>query len=109
MERATGIAGVHLRGVHLRLPGYGDGGPTLEIFQYDGQPDHLPPTVNRPGYGHLAFRVDDVRAARESVLAAGGRDYGEVVDVPVAGAGVVTFVYMADPEGNLIELQQWTH
>ena len=35
LDSATGINGAHLRGMHLRLPGYGEHGPTLEIFQYD--------------------------------------------------------------------------
>ena len=30
-ERGTGIPGAELRGVHLRLPGHGTEGPTLEI------------------------------------------------------------------------------
>ena len=34
MEAGTGLPGAHLRGMHLRLPGYGDAGPTLEIFNY---------------------------------------------------------------------------
>ena len=29
LEKMTGLDGAHLRGVHLRLPGYGDNGPTL--------------------------------------------------------------------------------
>ena len=28
----TGVQGAPLQGVHLRLPGCGDNGPTLEIF-----------------------------------------------------------------------------
>ena len=35
MEAGTGIAGAHLHGIHLRLPGHGDAGPTLEIFSYN--------------------------------------------------------------------------
>src|SRR5690606_8430548 len=35
LAKATGIPGAHLRGVHLRLPGHGPTGPTLEIFTYD--------------------------------------------------------------------------
>jgi catechol-2,3-dioxygenase len=27
--------------------------------------------------------------------------------VPVAGAGTITFVYLTDPEGNILELQRW--
>ena len=31
----TDIPDVHIRGVHLALPGYSEGGPTLEIFSYE--------------------------------------------------------------------------
>ncbi|MFN2155425.1 MAG: VOC family protein, partial [Anaerolineae bacterium] len=34
LERATGLNEVQIRGVHLRLPGHGESGPTLEVFQY---------------------------------------------------------------------------
>ena len=63
MDAATGIDGVHIRGAHLRLPGYGDDGPTLEIFSYDEEEEGVTPAVNRPGLGHLAFAVDDVATA----------------------------------------------
>ena len=33
MEAATGVTRAHLQGMHLRLPGAGLEGPTLEIFQ----------------------------------------------------------------------------
>jgi predicted enzyme related to lactoylglutathione lyase len=112
LESATGIPGAHLRGVHLRLPGYGEHGPTLEIFQYDeilGRGDHgSAPAANRAGLGHLAFAVEDVPAACQAVLAAGGGMLGEIVSVEVAGAGWITFAYATDPEGNLIELQRWS-
>ncbi len=107
MDAGTALKGAHLRGAHLRLPGHGERGPTLEIFQYDPAAPGQPPQINRPGFGHLAFLVDDVPAARAAVLAAGGRDYGQVVSVPVPNAGTVTFVYVTDPEGNIIELQSW--
>jgi predicted enzyme related to lactoylglutathione lyase len=98
--------------VHLRLPGYGEHGPTLEIFQYDeilGRGDHgSAPAANRAGLGHLAFAVEDVPAACQAVLAAGGGMLGEIVSVEVAGAGWITFAYATDPEGNLIELQRWS-
>ncbi|MGD0005691.1 MAG: VOC family protein [Anaerolineaceae bacterium] len=112
LESATGIPGAHLRGVHLRLPGHGEHGPTLEIFQYDEilcRGDHgSAPAANRAGLGHLAFAVDDVPAACQAVLAAGGGLLGEIVSVEVAGAGWITFAYATDPEGNLIELQRWS-
>jgi len=105
LERGTGIAGAELRGAHLRLPGYGPGGPTLEIFNYNILEDRPPTAVNRPGFGHVAFVVDDVLAAQAAVLAAGGSSVGEVVTLTNAAGERLTWVYVADPEGNLIELQ----
>ena len=57
LEAGTGIPGAHLRGVHLRLPGYGAAGPTLEIFSYDTRPERGTTAVDRPGLGHIAFSV----------------------------------------------------
>ena len=34
LDKGTGVAGAKISGVQLRLPGHGDTGPTLEIFQY---------------------------------------------------------------------------
>ncbi len=110
MAAGTGLLAAHLRGIHLRLPGYGETGPTLEIFTYDSLCDggqRPPAAVNRPGLGHLAFSVPDVTAARAAVLAAGGQPVGEVVTVAVTGGGRVTWCYVTDPEGNVIELQRW--
>jgi catechol 2,3-dioxygenase-like lactoylglutathione lyase family enzyme len=107
MEAGTGLPAAHLRGVHLRLPGHGNAGPTLEIFTYDRLEERPPTAVNRPGLGHLAFGVADVEAARNVVLAAGGGPVGDVVTVAVADGGRVTWCYVTDPEGNVIELQSW--
>ncbi len=101
----TGLPGARLRGEHLRLPGIGIGGPTLEIYSYDVLAGREPIAVNRPGFGHIAFAVDDVAAAREAVLAAGGQAVGELVTTPVGERGSVTWCYVTDPEGNVIELQ----
>ena len=106
-ERVTGIKGVQVRGMHLRLPGVGDTGPTLEIFEYAAPADAPAPAVNRPGFAHIAFEVDDVEAARAKVHAEGGRDYAERVTVEIPGAGTITLIYVSDPEGNIIELQTW--
>lgn len=108
LERGTGLAGAHLRGVHLRLPGHGAAGPTLEVFNYSSLEARPGTAVNRPGFGHLAFQVDDVAAARARVLAEGGRAVGEVVTLTVAGGARVTWCYVTDPEGNVLELQAWS-
>lgn len=108
LERATGLTGARIDGVHLRLPGFGEAGPTLEVFQYGAVAQRPPSVPNAAGLGHLAFAVDDVDAALEAVLAAGGSAVGEVVALPVVGAGSVTFAYARDPEGNILELQHWS-
>jgi predicted enzyme related to lactoylglutathione lyase len=107
LESATGIAGAALRGMHLRLPGGGADGPTLEIFSYQAMEARPATAVNRPGFGHLAFLVDSVPAARAEVLAAGGRAVGEVVTTQIATGARVTWCYVTDPEGNVLELQCW--
>lgn len=108
MAAGTGIPAAHLRGVHLRLPGYDESGPTVEIFTYDQLAERSPTAANRPGFGHLAFSVTDVAAARAVVLAAGGQPVGQVVTVAVKGGGNVTWCYVTDPEGNILELQSWS-
>ncbi len=107
LERGTGVPGSELHGVHLRLPGYGEIGPTLEIFSYTLLQEGQFPAVNRPGFGHIGFSVDDVEKARQAVLAAGGEPVGEVVTLQVVTGARVTWCYMRDPEGNIIELQSW--
>jgi predicted enzyme related to lactoylglutathione lyase len=107
LERGTGIAGSELHGVHLRLPGCGDEGPTLEIYSYTVQSEGEVPVVNCPGFAHIAFAVPDVEDAREHVLAAGGKAVGEVVTLQVANGAKVTWCYVSDPEGNIVELQSW--
>ena len=109
LERGTGVTGAHLRGMHLRLPGWGENGPTLEIFQYDAmQEKPSPPLANRQGFGHIAFLVDDVASIREEILARGGRDIGQISETDVTGVGHLTFIYMTDPEENILEIQNWS-
>jgi len=108
LEAGTGILGARLHGVHLRLPGWGEEGPTLEIFQYDPLESRSKTAVNRPGFGHVAFSVDDVAAAQEAVLRSGGHAVGEVVSLETTTGALVTWCYVTDPEGNVIELQSWS-
>ena len=107
LDDAVGIPGARIRGIHLQLPGYEGEGPTLEIFQYTPKETRSTTAANRPGFGHIAFAVEDVEVARQAVLAAGGGELGKVVSVEVAGAGKITFAYLTDPEGNIIEVQRW--
>jgi catechol 2,3-dioxygenase-like lactoylglutathione lyase family enzyme len=108
LEIGTGVKEAQLAGVHLRLPGYGDRGPTLEIFQYSHNISKPSPAANREGIGHIAFEVDDVHEAAKEVLRHGGAKVGDFTSTEVKGAGLLSFVYLADPEGNIIELQEWS-
>ncbi len=108
LDQATGLEGAQLRGVHLRLPGCGPEGPTLEIFEYDRGVEKPTPAPHREGYGHLAFAVPDVDAAFAAVLAEGGARLGDVVSTTVAGVGELRMAYVRDPEGNILELQRWS-
>ncbi len=105
LARGTGVPRAHLRGTHLTLPGVP--GITLEIFQYDEVALQPFPVANRTGFMHLAFEVDDVARVEAAVLEAGGARAGAVSTNEVPGVGTLTFTYVRDPEGNLIEVQHW--
>ena len=107
LSRGTGVQDASLNGVHLRLPGHGPDGPTLEIYQYGLIEDRLPCTSNRHGYGHIAFEVEDVHKVVAKILAHGGESYGEIVEKYIEDKGQIVFTYIKDPEGNIIELQHW--
>lgn len=108
LERGTGLPGAALTGAHLRLPGLGTTGPTLEIYQFVSMPDEGQSTPNRPGFRHIAFAVPSVSEAREAVLAAGGGSVGEIVTTQTKDGRFVTWTYLTDPEGNILELQAWS-
>ncbi len=108
LEAATGLPGAHIQGVHLRLPAMGPESPTLEVYSYTEMRARPDIRLNTPGFSHIAFGVADVREVAERVVAKGGSTVGEPQEVEVAGMGRLTFQYVADPEGNLIELQTWS-
>ncbi|NJK46724.1 MAG: VOC family protein [Pleurocapsa sp. SU_196_0] len=107
LDALTGLEGVHQRGVHLRLPGWDEDAPTLEIFELT--PDfETSKAIHRHGFGHIAFEVADVLGAQRAVLDAGGARVGEVVTLSRADGWRVTVCYVTDPEGNGLELQSWS-
>jgi predicted enzyme related to lactoylglutathione lyase len=108
LDRVNSVPNAHLRGVHLRLPGYGNDGPTLEIFSYDQLIERDLPRANECGFAHIAFGVDDVDKALQEVIAAGGGVVGEIATAEVKGVGVLRVVYARDPESNIVELQKWS-
>ena len=108
LDLAIGLKDAHLTGVHLRQPGWGDNGPTIEIYSYDQHQPHPGTVVNRPGFGHIAFEVDDVRKACQVMQAHGGGVLDEIVTLTTKVGTKVTWCYMTDPEGNILELQSWS-
>ena len=107
IDALTGLMGVHMEGVHLKLPGYGEGGPTLEVFQFDENARRPVPALNRPGFAHIAFQVDDLEEKRLQVQEWGGEDLGSITTLDIQEEGRLTLIYMTDPEGNIVELQYW--
>lgn len=111
LEKGTGVPGAEFRRVHLRLPGAGEDGPLLEIIEYsEPQDDSAPPAANRTGLRHIAFEIETSEELRERyhlVLENGGHKLGEITERGIEGLGTVTFVYMTDPEGNIVELVCW--
>ena len=94
--------------MHLRLPGHGPDGPTLEIFQYAPQIPKFEINSDTPGFSHIAFAVDEVKEVAAHFLKWGGKEVGEYTEMDVEGAGHIILHYLADPEGNIVELQTWT-
>jgi lactoylglutathione lyase len=107
VDDLTSLRGAHIRGIHLLLPGYDDNGPTLEVFQYSTRKHRKLPQTDQPGYGHIAFAVNDVGQILKRILKNGGDMVGERVSATIEDVGVIDVAYARDPEGNIIELQRW--
>ena len=107
LSKGTGVHEAHIRGVHLSLPGFAEKGPTLEIFQYDLNMSKPTVAANREGFAHIAFEVDDVSGYLDAVKQHGGNNLGRITTEVVPNVGTLTFVYITDPEGNIVELLNW--
>jgi lactoylglutathione lyase len=105
LSRITGFPGVRLEVALLKTP---DGGALLELLQYVTHPAQ--PTdreTNRPGNGHVCFKVSDIQEACEELRRRGVR---LISDEPVKITGGVHqgayAVYLRDPDGFTVELYQ---
>lgn len=108
VDKITGIKDAHIIGEHLALPGYGDNFPTLEIFSYDEMEEHAGAGINRCGFAHIAFSVDDVKRTLENVVAAGGGQIGQVAVTSYPDGRKLELVYATDIEGNIVEILKWS-
>lgn len=104
VSRAIGVPDAKVTLSILRLPGRGDHGPVLELYSVVG------PTPDDwgygPGSGQIAFEVDDLEEGIGRLIAAGGTHLGEMVEWAAPSGAVARFVYLNDPEGNIIDLFQ---
>ncbi len=107
VDDLTSLKAAHIRGMHLLLPGWGEDGPTLEIFQYNSGESRTPPKTDQPGFGHIAFAVEDVGRTLKRIADEGGGMVGERITAAIEGAGRIDVAYARDPEGNIIEVQKW--
>ena len=108
LDRATGLKNAQIRGIHLRLPGFSENAPTLEIFEYGEMPERLAINTNTPGFSHIAFAVENVGDIAVKVFEHGGSRVGDLVEKHIKDVGDLVFQYVADPEGNIIEIQSWS-
>lgn len=103
VDRGNGVPGSDILSIWLDL--LGAGGAFLELHQYTVMPSRPAPQVNAPGFGHIAFAVPDIAATARAILAAGGSAQGEITEIGPAAAPV-RVVYMRDPEGNILEIEE---
>lgn len=103
VARPFAIEELTMRGVFLVTPD----GIGLEIIEREGASRSgdlaadPPDQALRVGLGHLCFRVDDVDAVHQRLLALGAIDRFSPRPAPEVG---VRMSYVADPFGNFIEL-----
>ncbi|QDU32388.1 Glyoxalase-like domain protein [Poriferisphaera corsica] len=110
LDSATGIKNTRIRGVNLKLPGLDtakNGGPYMEILQYTPAKKLQTESINTPGSGQIAFEVEDVKIAAQTLASLGALPLGKFENIFMPGVGNVRFQYFHDPEKNLIQLMRW--
>lgn len=91
-----------IRGLMLRH----ESGVRLELFEREGSAPGLQAAtpieaIATRGYGHFAFAAPDIDPLFARAVEAGARAVLEPAPSPEPG---VRFAFLADPEGNLVEL-----
>lgn len=100
--RAFEVAPIGLRGIFL----VGEDGFAIELLEKQGssrnfKASNVAEGALNQGFGHLCYRVDDVAAMNARLIEHGAVQIMPVQESPEPG---VTMAYVADPEGNLIEI-----
>jgi len=101
LGHGVGVPGAELKQVCLRL-----GDTMIELLEYrtPPSPTERPLLSHSIGASHLAFQVEDIRAAKAELEDAGVAFYS---DINVVDEGVLSgwrWVYFSDPDGYPLEL-----
>jgi catechol 2,3-dioxygenase-like lactoylglutathione lyase family enzyme len=100
----TGFEGVRLETALLQAAA---GGSILELLQYVSHPASATDrATNRPGNGHLCFKVDDVRSACAELKRRGVTLISEATEITAGAHAGGWGVYLRDPDGFTVELYQ---
>jgi glyoxylase I family protein len=105
-QKGIGIANAKAKGAHLGIP---SSEVELELLQFSGKAQgkkaFLLPDVK--GFRHIAFAVNDLEECYNQLKTKGANFISKPVTIksPKELAGI-QFVYLKDPEGNIIELSR---
>lgn len=103
VSKGNGLPNSQIYAIWLGIPGMEE--PFLEILQYR-HPENRPlPRVNEPGFGHIAFEVANIGETLTAILECGGSMLGELTNFGTE-ASPYLIIYVRDPEGNILELEQ---
>ena len=79
-------------------------GIVLELFQFHPNLPVKDPIWNQPGYHHLCLKVDDVLESYKTMSEDGVEFFFE--PKPLGHIPNAHWVFLKDPDGNMIELQE---
>lgn len=76
----------------------------LAMVDESGEPvPYEPPSPAEPFCPHFAVSVDDLDAQLDEIVKNGAKHIKGPMEIP----GIVGWAYVADPDGNVIELIRW--
>lgn len=104
LDKVSAIDDVDIRKICFGLPDHKDE-PVFEISECSTNNK----SKNEPVINHqeLSFYVDSVEAVLANLMANGGEQLGGVMVEKYEGIGTLKVAYACDPEGNIIEIQNW--
>ncbi|RVT70131.1 VOC family protein [Agrobacterium tumefaciens] len=103
VSRGNGLSNSEILTIWLKFPELE--WPFLEIHEHRVHLHRDQPRVNEPGFGHLAFQMEDIRETLSNIIEAGGAQIGEITDFGTPEMPYL-IAYARDPEGNVLELEQ---